>query len=131
MYQAASDVPNWEAQAWLNYAQGKHAEAVRLMRNAATQEDAAGVDSLTMPAREMLGDMLVEMKRPAAALAEYKAALKESPNRFDALYGAAQAAQLTGNTTEARGYLAKLVAVCSPDADRPELQEAREEVAKK
>lgn len=131
MYQAASDVPNLEAQAWLDYAKGNHDAAVKMLRDAAKQEDAAGVDSLTMPAREMLGDMLVEMKRPAEALVEYKTALKESPNRFDALYGAAQAAQLAGNTTEARGYLAKLVGVCSPDADRPELQEAREEVAKK
>jgi tetratricopeptide (TPR) repeat protein len=79
----------------------------------------------------MLGDMLLEMKKPADALVEYKAALVESPNRFDSLYGAAQAAQLSGNATEAREYLAKLVKACSPDADRPELQTAREEVAAK
>jgi tetratricopeptide (TPR) repeat protein len=131
MYAPASKVPNMEAQAWLDYAEGKHEEAAKTMREAAKQEDADGVDSLTMPAREMLGDMLLEMKRPAEALVEYKAALAESPNRFDGLYGAAQAAQLAGNTTEAREYLAKLVKVCSPDADRPELQEAREEVATK
>lgn len=130
MYSAPSNVSSMEAQAWLDYAQGKHEEAVRLMRDAAKQEEAGGVDSLTMPAREMLGDMLLEMKKPTEALAEYKAALTESPNRFDGLYGAAQAAQLAGNATEARGYLAKLVKACSPDADRPELQEAREEVAK-
>lgn len=130
MYTASSSVPSMEAEAWLNYAQGKHEEAVRLMRSAAKQEDAAGVDSLTMPAREMLGDMLLEMKKPTEAFGEYKAALVESPNRFDSLYGAAQAAQLAGNTAEARGYLAKLVKACSTDADRPELQEAREEVAK-
>ncbi len=119
-----------EAEAWLDYAQGEHEEAVKTMRDAAKKEDADGVDSLTMPAREMLGDMLLEMKRPADALVEYKAALAESPNRFDGLYGAAQAAQLAGNATEARGYLAKLVKACSPDADRPELQTARQEVAK-
>ncbi len=117
-----------EAEAWLDYAQGKHEEAVKQMRDAVVKEG-DGVDSLTMPAREMLGDMLLEMKRPAEALVEYKAALAESPNRFDGLYGAAQAAQLAGNATEARGYLAKLVKVCSPDADRPELQTARQEVA--
>lgn len=130
MYSNRSSVPDMEAEAWLDYAQGKHEEAVKLLRSAAKQEEAGGVDSLTMPAREMLGDMLLEMKHPGEALVEYKAALVESPNRFDGLYGAAQAAQLAGNTTEARGYLAKLVKVCSPDADRPELQEAREEVAK-
>lgn len=130
MYSAPSNIANIEAEAWLDYAQGKHEEAVRLMCSAAKQEDAEGVDSLTMPAREMLGDMLLEAKRPSEALVEYKTALKESPNRFDSLYGAAQAAQLAGNATEARGYLARLVKACSPDADRPELQEAREEVAR-
>lgn len=129
MYSAPSKVANIEAEAWLDYAQGKHEEAVKLMRSAAKQEEGEGVDSLTMPAREMLGDMLLEMKRPTEALVEYKAALTESPNRFDSLYGAAQAAQLAGNATEAREYLAKLVKACSPDADRPELQEARGEVA--
>ena len=120
-----------EAEAWIAYAEGKHEEAVKAMLDAAKKEEADGVDSLTMPAREMLGDMLLELKKPAEALAEYKAALVESPNRFDSLYGAAQAAQLAGNTAEAREYLAQLVKVCSPDADRPELQAAREEVATK
>jgi tetratricopeptide (TPR) repeat protein len=123
--------PEQEAEAWIDYAKGDHVQAVKTLRAAATREDAGGVDSLTMPAREMLGDMLLEMKKPADALVEYKAALVESPNRFDSLYGAAQAAQLSGNATEAREYLAKLVKACSPDADRPELQTAREEVAAK
>src|SRR5690348_8012973 len=120
-----------EAEAWLDYAQGKNQDAIKAMLAAAKKEEADGVDSLTMPAREMLGDMLLEMKKPAEALAEYKRALEESPNRFDALYGAAQAAQLAGRTTEAHDYLAKLVKTCAPDADRPELQQARVELAKK
>lgn len=120
-----------EAQAWLYYAQGKSQDAIKAMLAAAKKEEADGVDSLNMPAREMLGDMLLEMKKPAEALAEYKRALAESPNRFDSLYGAAQAAQLAGRTTEAHGYLAKLVKTCAPDADRPELQQARTELATK
>lgn len=131
MYSAPTNVSEMEAKAWLDYAEGKHDEAVGLMRDAAKQEDAGGVDSLTMPAREMQGDMLLEMKQPADALAAYKIALAELPNRFDSLYGAAQAAQLAGNSAAAREYLAKLVKSCSRDADRPELQAAREEVAKK
>jgi len=128
--------PSWtlheaEAVAWLNYAQGKGAEAVKAMRAAVAQEATEGVDSLAMPAREMLGDMLMEMKKPREALVEYKAALEESPNRFDSLYGAAQAAQLSGNAKVARQYYAKLVAVCSAGADRPELEQARTELAKK
>ncbi|MHB8484150.1 MAG: tetratricopeptide repeat protein [Candidatus Acidiferrales bacterium] len=120
-----------EAVAWLDYAEGKNAEAVKTMRAAAAQEETKGVDSLTMPAREMLGDMLMEMKKPREALVEYKAALVESPNRFDSLYGAAQAAQLSGNAETARKYYAKLVEVCGDGADRPELAQARIELAKK
>jgi len=128
--------PSWtlheaEAVAWLDYAEGKNAEAVKTMRAAAAQEETKGVDSLAMPAREMLGDMLMEMKKPREALVEYKAALVESPNRFDSLYGAAQAAQLSGNAETARKYYAKLVEVCGDGADRPELAQARIELAKK
>ena len=131
MYTAPSDVPGMEAQAWLDYVQGKHEAAVKTMRDAAKKEDAGGVDSLTMPAREMLGDMLLEMKKPAEALTEYKAALAESPNRFDSLYGAAQAAQLAGDTETARKYYSKLVEICGAGADRQELAQAREQVATK
>lgn len=127
---STSTIGEQEAEGWVAFAEGKNSEALTFMHAAAEQEEKDGVDSLSTPAREMLGDMLLEMKRPAEALVEYKAALAESPNRFDGLYGAAQAAQLAGNATEAREYLAKLVKVCSPDADRPELQEAREEVAR-
>jgi tetratricopeptide (TPR) repeat protein len=129
---SSASVGEKEAEAWVAFADGKNQEALATMRDAVLTEhqQISDSDSLSTPAREMLGDMLLEMKRPGEALVEYKAALVESPNRFDGLYGAAQAAQLAGNATEARGYLAKLVKICSPDADRPELQEAREEVAK-
>ncbi|HVB07813.1 MAG TPA: hypothetical protein VNF00_02600, partial [Candidatus Acidoferrales bacterium] len=124
-------VRDFEADAWIDYAQGKDAEAVKAMHAAIAQEEARGMDSLAMPAHEMLGDMLRDMKKPAEAMVEYRKALVESPNRFDALYGAAQAAQLSGKTAEARGYLARLVKICGPDADRPELAQARIELAKK
>ncbi|MGC1105337.1 MAG: hypothetical protein WA876_02255 [Candidatus Acidiferrales bacterium] len=120
-----------EAEGWVAFAEGKDSEALAAMRAAAAQEEKEGVDSLSTPAREMLGDMLLEMKKPAEALVEYKAALVESPNRFDGLYGAAQAAELSGKTEEAHKYYAKLVEICGADADRQELTEAREEVAKK
>ncbi len=78
-----------------------------------------------MPAREMLGDLLLELKRPSEALAEYKAALKNSPNRFDSLYGAGHAAQLAGETAEANIYYRKLMEISAPAADRAELGEAK------
>jgi tetratricopeptide (TPR) repeat protein len=120
-----------EAQAWVEFAEGKSDAGLKHLRAAADRQDAGGVDSLTMPAREMLGDMLLELKRPSDALEAYRTALKESPNRFDALWGAAQAAQSVGDTSAAKGYYAKLVEVSGSSADRPELQEARGYLASK
>src|SRR6266404_4480059 len=114
-----------EAEAWVVFAEGKADDAVKTLRSAADREDADGVDSLTMPAREMLGDLLLELKRPCEALAEYKAALKNSPNRFDSLYGAGHAAQLAGETAEANIYYRKLMEISAPAADRAELGEAK------
>jgi tetratricopeptide (TPR) repeat protein len=79
----------------------------------------------------MLADLLVELKRPAEAAEEYQIVLKNSPNRFNALYGAAHAAQLAGKARDAQGYYAKLVEISAPTADRPELQEARVFIARK
>lgn len=120
-----------EAQAWVEFAEGKTDAALKRLGAAADRQDAGGVDSLTMPAREMVGDMLLELKRPSEALDAYRTALKESPNRFDSLWGAAQAAQSAGDATTAKGYYAKLVEVSGSGADRPELQEARGYLASK
>jgi tetratricopeptide (TPR) repeat protein len=72
----------------------------------------------------MQADMLLELKRPTEALAAYKMALRDSPRRFDSLYGAARSAELAGNAAEAREYYATLVQSCGTGADRPELKQA-------
>ncbi|MDP9339813.1 MAG: hypothetical protein M3P45_13200 [Acidobacteriota bacterium] len=118
-----------EAEAWLAFAQGDGARAVELMRPVADREDAKGVENTTMPAREMLGDMLLELKRPGDAVAEYKVVLAESPNRFDALLGAAQASQAAGDAHSARKYYSKLAEIADPAAERAELQEVRRHLA--
>jgi tetratricopeptide (TPR) repeat protein len=118
-----------EAEAWVAFAEGKADEAVKTLRSAADREDADGVDSLAMPAREMLADMVLELKRPSEALAEYKAALKNSPNRFDSLYGAGHAAQLAGDTAAANAYFTKLMETSAPAGDRAELGEAKSYLA--
>jgi tetratricopeptide (TPR) repeat protein len=120
-----------ELAAWVAFARGQTEDAVKQMRAAADREDAAGVDSLTMPAREMLGDLLMELHRPADALEAYQIALKESPKRFDSLEGAAHAAEAAGRPAEAREFYAQLLASCGPGADRPELEEARVYLARK
>jgi dipeptidyl aminopeptidase/acylaminoacyl peptidase/tetratricopeptide (TPR) repeat protein len=120
-----------ETEAWVAYAEGKHDAAIEEMRDAAERESAGGEAPVGQPAREMLGDMYLELKRPADALDAYKATLKIWPNRFDAVYGAAQASQSAGNANEAHNYFAKLAEISGPGADRPELREAQAQLAKK
>ena len=124
-------VTQLETEAWIAYAEGKFDEGLKILNSAAGREDADGIDSLAMPAREMLGDMLLELERPAEALAEYKTVLKTSPNRFDSLYGGARAAEASGDLAVARIYYANLIAICGPGADRPELAEAKTYLAQK
>lgn len=114
-----------EVEAWIDYAEGKKDAALKGLRAVADEEDAGHVDLLTMPAREMLGDMLLAAKQPNDALAAYRIALKESPNRFDGLWGAAQAAEAAGNSAAAHEYYSKLVSICGSGADRPEVAQAR------
>jgi tetratricopeptide (TPR) repeat protein len=114
-----------EVEAWVAFAEGKPDDAIKTLRSAADRQDADSVDSLAMPAREMLADLLLELKRPAEALAEYKSALKNSPDRFDSLYGAAHSAQLAGESAAANSYYAKLMEISAPAADRAELAEAK------
>ena len=119
------------ALAWVSLAEGRQDEALTLMRETATLEDATEKAAVTpgpiKPARELLGDMLMQMKRPAEALAEYEATLKKEPNRFRAMYGAAQAATAAGQRQKAAGFYANLLQMAK-DADQPgrkELAEAR------
>src|SRR6202790_65313 len=120
-----------EAEAWLAFAEGKGSAALEQMRAAASREDAKGIENLAVPAREMLADMLLELKKPAEALGAYELALKDSPNRFDALYGAAHAAQAAGNSSAAQSFYAQLRAISGPGADRSELAETKSYLARK
>jgi tetratricopeptide (TPR) repeat protein len=118
-----------EAEAWLVFAQGDRAQAMDLMRAVADREDAKGVENTTMPAREMLADMLLELKRPVDAVKAYAEVLAESPNRFDSLWGAARASELAGDSHSARKYYAQLAEIADPVAERAELQEVRRHLA--
>jgi predicted Zn-dependent protease len=120
-----------EAEAWLAFTKGKPEEALQELRAAADHQDKSGGESVNIPAREMLADMLLELKRPADALAEYKTVLKNSPNRFDGLLGAARSAQATGDASGAQSFYAKLAEVCGAGGDRPELAEAKTYLAQK
>ena len=109
-------------QAWAALAAGKKEEALRQMKSAAELEDGTEKSAVTpgplAPARELLGDMLLEMNEPAQALEQFEATLKKEPRRFHALYGAARAAQLSGNREVSQKYFRELLRVCS-HADKP------------
>ncbi len=121
-----------EAQAWLLFAERKDDDAVAALRPIADKEDSVGDEPEGLPAREMIADMLLEAKHPQQALAEYQTDLKLNPNRFNALYGAARAAEAAGKQKDATEYYALLLKVCDgSNSTRPELSRARELVAQK
>lgn len=119
-----------EAEAWVAYAEGKSDKAIDLLRSAAEREEAHDDEPFATPAREMLADLLMELKRPSEALAAYKDVLKKFPDRFNALDGAARAADSLGDRHTAANFYNKLISICPPDADRPELQAARQYIAR-
>lgn len=118
-------VDQLEAEGWVMYAEGKPGDAVTKLRAAASREDSEHSDPFATPTREMLADLLLELKRPSEALMEYAAVLKNYPNRFDALCGSAQAAQALGDRAKALQSYAKIVAITAAGADRPELRDAK------
>src|SRR5947209_16128618 len=109
------------AEAWVAFASGHADEALKKMQ-AAARLDEFGVDAASVPASEMLADLLLEMKRPAEALDAYEATLKQAPNRFNSLYGAGHAAELAGKEDQARQYYSALEKIAGSQSDRPELQ---------
>jgi len=120
------------AAAWIAHAEGRDEEGLRQLRAVAEREEATGEEPMGIPAREMLADMLLDAKHPDLALVEYETDLKFNPNRFNGLYGAAQAAQMAGNSTKANTYYAQLVKVCAgSDSERPELAKAKQLLAEK
>jgi hypothetical protein len=122
--------------AWAALAAGKKKNALRQMNSAAAMEDGTEKSAVTpgplAPARELLGEMLLELNEPTHALEQFAATLKTEPRRFRALYGAAHAAQLIGSRDTSQRYFRELLKVCA-DADKPgraELKEARDALAK-
>ena len=124
------EIQRLAAAGWIAAGEGKSEEALKLMRAAADLEDRNEKHIVTparvVPARELLGEMLLEMKQPDLALREFEASQLREPNRFRNYLGAARAAEMAGDNTKAAGYYQKLVALAK-DADtvRPELVKAR------
>ncbi len=100
-------------EAWLLHAEGKPEKALATMRSAAELEAATEKHPVTpgalQPAYELLGDLLLELERPADALAAYESSLAKWPRRFNSLLGAARAAQASGDRTRAESYYSELL----------------------
>jgi len=116
--------------AWAAQAEGKRDEAVKLMHAAADNEDGSvkhvAMENRLYPMRELFAELLLQQGQAPAALREFETALKETPNRYRALFGAARAAELAGDRQKAVGYYEKLVALASKaDSARPEIAQAK------
>jgi hypothetical protein len=123
--------------AWIALAEKTPESALAQMRQAVELENGTEKSAVTpgplAPARELLGEMLLQLNRPADARKEFEATLTKEPNRFRALYGAARSASLSGDADTAKTYADKLFTVCK-QGDRPgrkELVEAQEFAGKK
>ncbi len=119
--------------AWVVLAEGGTEKAIALMRKAAEGESGSikhvAMENRLYPMRELLGDLLLEARQPGAALAEFVRGLKDYPNRYRGLYGAARAAEALGDRQTAAGYYTKLIELAKTgDGTRPELDHARQYV---
>ncbi len=118
------------AESWMQFAEGKHDAAIAALRSAADAEDATDKSALTpgplAPARELLGFMLLEAKRPAEALLAFEATSRKEPHRFLGTYGLAKAAAAAGDQARSKAAFKELVTIAADaDTQRTELVEAR------
>jgi tetratricopeptide (TPR) repeat protein len=123
------DIQIRTAEAWILFKQGRNDKALDLMNSAADMEDATEKHPVTpgevLPARELLGDMLLEMHLNSKALVAYQSDLVGHPNRFNGLYGAGSAAEKSGDIVKADYYYRKLSDLCANNSTRPELVTTR------
>ena len=111
------EVQRRAAEGWIARAEGRNDDAVTLLQSAADLEDSMDKSPVTpgppIPAREMLGDLLLELNQPAKALEAYERSLKDSPNRLNGLSGAARAAHLVGDRANERAYYSQIAKLFS------------------
>jgi tetratricopeptide (TPR) repeat protein len=131
-----ADIQRQIVEAWIVRAEGKMDQALQMMRAAADAEDATEKHIVSpgpiVPARELLGEMLLEANRGAEALKEFEASQKKEPNRFRGFYGAARAAEMAGERDKAAQNYRELLALAQKaDGERPEIRQAKAFLARK
>jgi len=119
-----------ELNALIAQAEGRMEASVAQMREAAELEAStpkhAVTPAPTLPAHELLGDLLLELKQPTAALAAYQVSLRLNPLRFNGLLGAARAADASGDAAAARAYYRQLLDTAEGGTRIDALREARD-----
>jgi tetratricopeptide (TPR) repeat protein len=116
--------------AWVARAERRNEDAARLLSAAADREDKTEehlmMPGRVIPVREMLGELLLDLNQPRQAAVAFDRSLENDPNRFRNLYGAARAAELTGDREKARRLYTQLLTQVGPGgAGRPEIAAAR------
>jgi tetratricopeptide (TPR) repeat protein len=135
-WQEQVDIQHQVVAAWVTLAQGQRDAALQGMRAAADRENATEKATVTpgpiIPARELLGEMLLAVHEPQLALQAFETSMQIEPNRFWGLYGAAQAAELAGERAKARTYYTQLLTLAKhADSERPALATIRAFLAQK
>ena len=124
------DIQRRVAAAWVTFAEGRRDEAIQALRAAADAEDGTDKAAITpgplAPARELLGEMLLEAGKAKDALVAFEATMKKEPNRFRGAYGAARSAEAVGDRARAATHYRTLLEIArDADTSRPELERAR------
>jgi tetratricopeptide (TPR) repeat protein len=130
-YLGSGNIRRNEILGWKALTEGRGEEAIDDMRKAADEQDKVGQNEVDIPAREMLGDVLMLQHRPKEALTQYRVALQLSPNRLNTLLSAATAAAQAGLSEDARRYYVVVAKQTNKGTSsrRPEVAHAVEAVA--
>ncbi len=118
-----------ELNAWRAHIEGRTDASIALMREAANLEMSTPKHAVTpgptLPAYELLGDLLMEQKEPGQALAAYQRSLEQYPNRFNSLVGAARAGRAAGDERLSHRFYQQLLAVADGSTRQEVLKEAQ------
>jgi tetratricopeptide (TPR) repeat protein len=124
-----------EVSSWLAHSSGETDASLAQMREAAELESStpkhAVTPAPTLPAYELLGDLFMDQKQPADALAAYRRSLELYPRRYNTLLGAARAALVLDEEKTARDYYQQLLDVASPTTTRSSINEAKEHLGQR
>jgi tetratricopeptide (TPR) repeat protein len=112
------DIQIKAVEGWIYWKEGNQTAALERMGLAAEMEDKTEKHPVTpgevLPARELLGDLYLELKQADKALEAYQADLEKHPNRYNGLNGASQSAAMCGQKELADFYAKQLAKVIAP-----------------